>query len=146
MAITNGVPLINGIAYSWADIVCRIAGIPVTGIIAIEYGEKQEIKNHYGAGRYPVSRGKGRIEPWAKVTLEMGEVLAIQANSINGRIQDIAPFDIQISYLPDNGAIVHDVVRDCQFPENSRKWKEGDTNQPVELEPVVSKIDWGKAK
>lgn len=146
MAITNGVPLINGVAYSWGDIVCRVAGIPVTGITAVEYDDKQEMNNHYGAGRYPVSRGKGRIECTAKLTLEMDEVLSIQNKALNGRLQDIAPFDIQVSYIPDGGRIVHDTIRDCQFKANARKWKEGDTNQPVELELIVAKIDWGKAK
>lgn len=144
MAITNGIPLINGVAYGWADIVCLIAGIPVTGITAIEYDDKQEIKDHYGAGRYPVSRGKGRISCSAKITLEMSELLAIQTKSINGRLQDIAPFDVQVSYIPDGGRIVHDVIKDCQFTENARKWKEGDTTQTVDLPLIVSRIDWGK--
>ena len=146
MSITNGVPLINGVAYGWADIVCIIAGVPVTGITAIEYDDKQEMSNNYGGGRYPVSRGKGRIACTAKIALEMPEVLAIQEKSINGRLQDIAPFNIQVSYIPDGGKIVHDVIKDCQFTENARKWKEGDTNQVVELPLIVSKIDWGKCK
>lgn len=144
MAITNGVPLINGAAYGWADIVFLVAGVPVTGIVAIDYEDKQEIKNHYGAGRRPVSRGKGRIECTAKITLEMSEVLAIQARAVNNRLQDIAPFDIIVSYIPDGGKIVHDVINDCQFDTNSRKWKEGDTTQNVELPLVVSAIEWGK--
>lgn len=144
MAITNGVPLINGVAYGWADIVFLVAGVPVTGIVAIDYDDKQEIKDHYGAGRYPTSRGKGRIACSAKLTLEMSEVLAIQSRSVNGRLQDIAPFDVQVSYIPDGGRIVHDVIHDCQFTENARKWKEGDTTQTVELPLIVSRIAWGK--
>ncbi|MGL4956553.1 MAG: hypothetical protein ACRC9X_05190 [Bacteroidales bacterium] len=144
MAIINGIPLINGQSYTWGDIVCLVAGVPVTGITAIDYEDNQEVKNNYGAGRYPVSRGKGRITCTAKITLEMDEVLAIQGRAINGRLQDIAPFDVQVSYIPGNGRIVHDIVRDCQFNTNKRTWKEGDTNQPVELELIVSKISWGK--
>ena len=66
---SNGVPLINGVEYGWADIVLAINGVPVTGITAISYGEKQDVSNIYGAGRYPVARGKGRITPTAKITL-----------------------------------------------------------------------------
>lgn len=144
MAIINGVPLINGAAYGWADIVCLVAGVPVTGIVAIDYEDKQEIKNIYGAGRRPTSRSKGRIECSATLTLEMSEVLAIQARAVNGRLQDIAPFDVIVSYIPDGGKIVHDTIKDCQFSSNSRKWKEGDTTQSVALPLVVSAIDWGK--
>ncbi len=144
MAITNGIPLINGVSYAWADIVCLVAGTPVTGISAIEYSDQQEMVNNYGAGRYPVSRAKGRITCEAKITLDMDEVIAIQNRSINGRLQDLAPFQIQVSYIPDGGKIVHDVIHNCQFKSNARTWKEGDTRQEVELELIVSHIDWGK--
>lgn len=144
MGVTNGVPLINGCSYTWGDIIPMIAGIVVTGITAIEYEDKQEVINHYGAGRHPVARGKGRIESSAKITLFMSEVQAIQTKSINGRLQDIAPFDIQVTYLPLEGRPVHDVLCDCQFLSNNRKWKEGDTHQTVELELVVGRINWGR--
>jgi hypothetical protein len=145
MAITNGIPLINGIEYSWGDIVATIGGVPVTGITAIEYGEDQDVVNVYGAGRYPISRSKGRITPTAKITLKMGEVAAIQLNAPNGRIQDIAPFDIGVSYLPESGVIVHDTIKACQFKQNQRSWKEGDTTQDVELELIVARIKWNGA-
>lgn len=40
--------------------------------------------------------------------------------------------------------IVHDIIRNCQFKTNKRAWKEGDTNQTVELELVPSHIQWHK--
>lgn len=141
--INNGVPLVNGMLCAWADIVTTIAGVPVTGITAIEYGESQEIVNKYGAGRYPVGRSKGRITPSAKITLYQEEVQAIQAQAPGGRIQDIAPFDILVNYLPDSGQVVTDKIRNCHFSDNSRKWKEGDTGQEVELELIPSHIEYG---
>jgi len=144
MALINGIPLINGVTYSWGDIISTIAGIPATGITAIDYGDEQEVTNHYGAGRHPIARGKGRITPTAKIALTMDEVLAIQRRSLNGRIQDIAPFDVTVTYLPDSGIITTDKIRNCQFKTNKRAWKEGDTQQEVELELVPSHIEWGK--
>ena len=32
----NGVPLVNGMLVSWADIVVLVGGVPVTGITGIE--------------------------------------------------------------------------------------------------------------
>ena len=64
--INNGIPLVNGMLYSWADIVTSISGVPVTGIVGVEYGDDQEVVNKYGAGRHPVGRAKGRITPSAK--------------------------------------------------------------------------------
>lgn len=140
---SNGVPLINGVEYGWADIVCAINGVPVTGILAISYGDKQDMVNIWGAGRYPVARGKGRITCTGKLTLLASEVLAIQSQSPNRRIQDIAPFDITVTYLPDDGIIHTDKIRNCQFVENKRDVKEGDMSIPVELELLPSHIDWG---
>lgn len=139
----NGVPMINGTVYSWADVVVVIGGVPVTGITAVEYDEKQEITNVYGAGRYPIGRAKGRITPSAKITLLQEEVEAIQRNAPNGRLQDLGVFDIIVSYLPDNGIIVTDKIRNVSFPENARKWKEGQTSTEVELPLLPSHIEWG---
>ena len=35
--INNGIPLINGMLCGWADVVVLIGGVPVTGIVALEY-------------------------------------------------------------------------------------------------------------
>ena len=142
--INNGIPLVNGHLYSWADIVVTIGGVPLTGITAVEYGEEQEVVNLYGAGRYPVGRSKGRITPSAKLTLYQEEAEALQRQAPMGRLQDIAPFDVIVTYLPDSGIVATDKVRNCQFKANSRKWAEGDTGQKVELELVPSHIEWNR--
>lgn len=142
--INNGVPFINGKLYDWADIVTTIAGVPVTGIVAIEYSDDQEVEVKYGAGRYPVGYGKGRIKPTAKITLYQEEVEAIQAQSVNGRLQDIAPFNINVTYMPDSGIVKTDKLRNCMFKSNKRNWKEGDTGKTVELDLLLSNIDWAK--
>ena len=134
--------MINGVAYEWGDITVNIAGVAVTGITAIEYDEKQEMENHYGAGRYPVARSKGKISCSAKITLLMQEVETLQASTTNGRLQDIAPFDIVVAYLPENGTAVTHKIRNCQFSENVRTWKQGDMKQEVVLPLIVSHIEW----
>ncbi len=142
----NQIPLINGVSHSWGDIVLTIGGIPVVGITAIEYDDKQPAVNHYGAGHLPVSRSRGRIECTAKITLALEEVLGLQRKSVTGRLQDIAPFPIIVSYIPPDGEVHTDKIIGCQFQANTRKWKENDTRQEVELELVVAAIDWHKGK
>lgn len=140
----NGTPLINGVLHSWASIQVAIQGVPLTGITSIEYEDKQEVVNKYGAGRYPVGRGLGRITPSAKITLYLDEVSALQAKSSSGRLQDLGMFDILVGYLhPTSGLITYDKIRNCHFGDNSRKIKEGDTDIQVELELVPSHIEWG---
>ena len=144
MVGNNGVPFVNGKLYDWADIVLVIAGVPVTGITGIEYKDEQDIVTKYGAGRYPVGFAKGRITSTGKITLYQEEVEAMQRQSLTGRLQDIAPFDIIVSYLPDTGIVSIDKLRNCMFKNNGRGWKEGDTGQEVEIDLVMSHIQWNK--
>ena len=146
MNIRNGVPLINGVEYAWGDIATAANGVPFVGITAIKYGDKQDVQNNYGAGRHPVSHSKGRITPSAAITLYKSEIVALQRQAPNGRLQDIAPFDITVSYLPESGIITTDKIRNCQFDENKVDWKEGDLNQQVELTLIPSHIEWGQPK
>lgn len=141
----NGIPLINGHEYCWADIVVNVYGTPVTGITGIEYSDDQEVVDVYGAGRYPVSRSKGRITCTGKISLLASEVNALTKKTSNGRLQDLPPFDIIVSYIPDDGgAVVTDKIRNCQFKKNERSWSEGDTSKSVDLDLAVSHIEWGK--
>ena len=141
----NGIPLINGTEYSWGDIVFSIAGTPVIGITGIEYNDEQEVTDNYGAGRYPVSRSKGRIACNGKISLYVSEVNALVKKTANGRLQDLGAFDIIVSYIPDEGGIVViDKLRNCQFKKNSRSWSEGDTSKTVDLDLNISHIEWGK--
>ena len=143
--MSNGIPLINGREYSWGDIVCLINGTNMTGITGLDYSDDQEVTENYGAGRYPVSRSKGRITSAGKITLYVSEVMALQKQAPNGRLQDIAPFDITVSYVPDDGGVVvTDRMRNCQFKKNERSWSEGDTSKTVDLDLAVSHIEWGK--
>ena len=144
MVGNNGVPFVNGKLYDWADIVLVIAGVPVTGITGIEYKDDQDIVTKYGAGRYPVGFAKGSITSTGKITLYQEEVEAMQRQSLTGRLQDIAPFDIIVSYLPDTGIVSIDKLRNCMFKNNGRGWKEGDTGQEVEIDLVMSHIQWNK--
>lgn len=138
------VPLVNGNLYTWADITVLVGGTPITGIRGVKYSDKQEVANIYGAGRYPVGRGKGRITCEATLTLLLDEVRALASSASNGRLQDLGVFDVQVSYIPDSsGKIVHDVIHDCQFSEVEIDWAEGDTSKEVSIPLVVSRIEWG---
>jgi hypothetical protein len=136
------IPLINGEAYGWADIKINILGREVIGVKSVSYSDTQEKQNNYGAGHRPVSRGRGRIEAEASVTLHMEEVIALQAIAPQRNIMNIRPFDIIVSYINSSGAVVTDKIRNCEFLSNSRDISEGDMEIPVELELIISHIDY----
>lgn len=140
------IPLINGTMHSWASIIVNITGVPETQVTAIDYVDKQAIENIYGAGQLPIGRGYGRIECEASITLKKGAVDAIRSASLTGRLQDLAPFDIQVSFVMTNGsAKVHThTIKNCQFKEDKFSAKENDLSLEYQLPLVVSHIDYGK--
>jgi hypothetical protein len=135
-------PLINGKSYEWQDITLNIMGVAISGIINIEYSDTQDMVNIYGAGRMPVSRGYGKLETEAKITLLMEEVENIMAVAPLGRLQDIPEFDISVMYL--DAALIprKHKLRNCRFKNNKRASSTGDQSIPVELELIVSNIEW----
>lgn len=138
----RGIPLINGEAYSWGQVVCNILGVPVAGITSIEYGDNQEMTDNYGAGNFPVSRGFGKYAAEAKVTLHMEEVEAIMNANAIGRLQEIPEFDIIVSFIPENGIERTHKIKNCRFKNNKRPMKTGDTSVEVELDLITSHIQW----
>jgi hypothetical protein len=140
--MNNIQPLINGKSYEWSDITMNVMGVPIVGVTAIKYDETQDMTNIYGAGRRPVSRGYGKIEPTASVTLLMEEIENLQSVAPNGLVMDIPEFDIIVAYL--DSALTPRIhkLRNVRFKKNSRETATGDTSIPVELELIISHIDW----
>lgn len=135
-------PLVNGTAYAWSQIDLKILGQSVNGVTAISYEDNQEMQDNYGAGNRPVSRGYGKIECKASMTLEMAEVEALQAAVNSGRVQDIPEFDVIVSFMPDGGIVRNHTLKNCRFKGNKRDVKQGDMTVEVEMELQVSHIAW----
>jgi len=136
------VPLINGKSYEWADIILNLLGVPIAGITAIMYGEKQDMKNIPGAGNRVVSRGYGNIEANAKITLLMEEVEAIQLVAPKGNIMAIPEFNITVVYLDPLLVTKVHTLRNVRFTGNQRDVKQGDTSIGVEMDLIISHVDW----
>jgi hypothetical protein len=137
------VPLINGVEPSWANLTVNIAGFPETAIKKIDYSDNQTIENIYGAGQRPVARGYGKIEATASITLLRSAVENIRKASVTGRLQDIAPFDIIVNFVPPQGGIViTHRIRNCQFKTDGLSVGAEDTSIETDFELVVSHIEW----
>lgn len=140
----NETPLINGEAVAWAQVTVNMLGTPVIGITAISYEETQEITDNYGKGNYPVSRGFGKVETKASVTLLAEESDAIVVKAPKGRLQEIPEFDVVVAYLPvgSTGAPFSHTLRNCRFKGNKRDVKQGDTKVEVQYDLACSHIEW----
>jgi hypothetical protein len=107
-----GVPLINGVSYTHADIVLNILGRPIPGVTSISYSDLQEITNNYGTGYLPTSRGFGPVNFEASITLTSEEVQRLTEAAPSGRIQNIPDFDIGVNFITEAGDFCrHKLVR-----------------------------------
>ena len=133
--------LINGVAYSWSSIVFTLFGVPVQGIVSIEYTRKQAKTNNYGAGAEPVSRGHGRKEYSGSIEIYLEEWKKIIAAAPNRSPLSIGWFDITVQYGNDIASLSKDILRACEFTDNPFEAKEGDTKLMVKLPLIVGQIE-----
>lgn len=140
--MTDFIPNINGRAYDWASLRAQMLGQTVVGITAVSYKIKQEKVNNFAGGVNPVSRGYGKREPEASITLEMKEVERIMAAlPPGGSLLDVPPFPVVISFVNSSNQLVTHTLHNCEFLENGRELKTGDTNVEVELPLILSHIE-----
>lgn len=142
MALT-GLPLINGKAYEYADITCIILGVPIIQITSIEYGEDAAVTNIYSTGRFPTSRIHGKIEPSAKMTILFDEIQNIMSVAPQGRLYQIPEFDIIIAYTDLSLIPVVHTLKNVRFKNNMLKASTGDDAIPIDVDLVISHIDYG---
>lgn len=134
-----GVPLINGVEYTHADIVCNIMGKPIVGLTGITYSDMQEITNNYGTGQLPSSRGFGPVNFEATLTMTSKEVQLLTLAAPGGRIQNIPDFDIGVNYITEAGDFVrHKLVR-ARF--KGRNVSSQTNNSQIEEDLELSVVD-----
>ncbi|MEB0262301.1 hypothetical protein [Mucilaginibacter sp. 10I4] len=136
-----GIPIINGINYSWASISFVLFGVPITQITKISYSRKQKKENNYGAGYDPVSRGYGNREYEASIEMYTDQWLQIIALAPNKDPLQIPPFPIQIIFGNDGEIPSKDVLQSCEFTEDPFTGSQGDTKLMVTIPILPASID-----
>lgn len=135
--------LINGRAYSWADLKVNILGVLIYGIMAISYEEKNDKENVYGAGGKPVARGYGNTTFDGSITLSVEEVEALEKAAPSGSLAKIPPFSIVVAYVPDGSTkIKTEILKFVEFMGNKRAWKQNDMKGEIEIPLIIGDIDW----
>lgn len=133
-------PLINGISYSWSSINFVLFGVPVMGIVNIEYKRKQTKTNNYGSGKEPVSRGYGKVEYEGSIEIYQDEWKRIIAASPSRDPLSIGWFDIPVLYGNSLADATKDTLKAVEFLEDPFAAKEGDTKLTVKLPLIIGGI------
>lgn len=140
--------LINkfGTMQGWNSITVNLLGRDIEGISELSYNDSETKENVYGAGKYPIGRSRGNYEPEASISLYKEEADALRESLGKGkRIQDISPFDIVVEYERENGEIVKDRIRNCEFTNDGVEVSQSDGTIVTEYTLIVSHIEWNVA-
>ncbi|MDL2315036.1 hypothetical protein LJC16_02120 [Bacteroidales bacterium OttesenSCG-928-C19] len=136
------IPLINGVMHSWASIRIPILGVAVTGITGINYGEQDGKENQFGIGRFTIGRGYGNVTTNCDISLYRDVIDALERIAPNGRIQDIPPFDIPVSFITAGGKYKKHVLKNFEFTENKVEGQQGATGLISTIACIISHVDW----
>lgn len=137
----NNTPLINGRAYDFAQIVCNVLGVPLMGISSVTYSEEQEKTNNFGAGKWAVSRGHGAVDASASFDIHMNDIEALRDAAPNGRLLDVPPFDITVTFLNENKVVTH-TLKNCEFTTDGVEGSQGDTQLQRSFDLVISHVEY----
>lgn len=132
-----------GTMQGWNSIVANMLGRDLEGILSIKYTDEVTKENVKGGGGFPIGRSRSNYEPEASIALYKEEVDAIRLALPKGkRIQDIAPFDITVEYQTEEGAILRDRIRNCEFTNGGVEVSQGDGTISMEYKLIVSHIEY----
>lgn len=134
-------PLINGRAYDFTQIIVNILGAPVASVSAISYTEEQTKENNYGAGDRPVSRGHGAITASASITISMNDVEAIRDVAPDGSLLKVPAFDIEVSFLNAQKVVTH-TLKNCEFTSDGVETSQDDKDVKRSFSLIPSHIKY----
>lgn len=132
-----------GTMQGWNSILVNMLGRDVEGISSIKYTDEVTKENVKGGGMFPVGRSTSNYEAEASITLFKEEVDALRSSlAKDKRLQDIAPFDITVEYQTDEGFILRDRIRNCEFTNTGVEVSQGDGTIAMEYKLIVSHIEY----
>lgn len=137
--------LINGNVYGWNQLKVTLFGRTVTGIQSIEYKVTPEPAPVMGAGPNPIAFGDGNETFEGSIELLMDEVEEIRKLVPTGRLRDIPPFPIIVSYAKNLGATrtTHRIW--ARFKDETGGMAQGESHKYHTYPLEVFNIEWKPA-
>jgi len=124
--MANTIPLINGTAYDYSQIVLAYLDTPLTDISSINYTVEQTKENNYGLGEVPISRGRGTKKYSGSLEIGMNDIEALRTAAPNGDLTAIPASDIVITYGNPQSVKVH-ILKNAEFMDDGVETSVDDT-------------------
>lgn len=137
---------VNGKEYSWVDCEITVEGKsePLTGVTGIAYDTKRDHENVMGKGKTPVAQWSGGEKPdGCFLILLQSEFEAWQKSLPRGRkLTSLAPFNITISYAPEDGPRTTDRLVDCLIAGQPKETGVDKKHMEIKMDLVVRDIEY----
>lgn len=135
------IPLINGRAFDFTQIIVNILGVPIVSVTAINYEETQEKVNNFGTGNRPVSRGVGPIDATGSIEFSMNDSEALREVAPEGSLLQIPAFDIIVNFTNLQGPQTH-ILKNVEFTSDGHSSTQGDTDLKRSFDLVISNVQY----
>lgn len=143
MAFITGIPLINGVAYTHANLSVVILGRIIVGVTAINYKDTQAITGNHSTGTKYTSVGFGPVETEGSITMTLEEVERLQAQASGGRIQNLPFFTIGVMFKRmDANALVRHSLKMIKLKGRGVQSETENTQIVEELPMFIGDIDY----
>lgn len=126
----------------WNSMEANLLGRTLEGFSEVEYSDEDEIEAVMGAGKFPVGIGEGNNSAKVSITvLHEERLMILESLPKGGRIQDIEPFPIIVTYEY-KSKIYTDRLNNCKFKNNGVAVKQNDKSINHKFELFCSHIDY----
>lgn len=133
--------LINGTAYSYAQIRIAMFGGAINGVISINYEIEAVKTNEHGIGKVPVARSYGTENYSGDITLSQNAMERIRDVTQTRKLTDIPPFDIVIAFLNPQRPVTH-ILRDCEFTQDGGGGDKDTPRLTKQLDLIIGDYDY----
>lgn len=134
-------PLINGVMYNAASVQNIAFGVPVTGLLAINFTRNQVKEHQYNLGNEPIGRTYNQIMYEASITVYKDWWNTVIVAAPNKDPLQIAPFNWTLAYGNLNQPNFLEVLQMFEFLEDGMKVAAGDTKLSMDIKCIYAGID-----
>lgn len=135
------VPLVNGIAFDYVQIVPVYLGVPLVSMTSITYEQTQEKVNNMGTGNFPVSQGQGGIESTGSIELSMNDIEALREVAPDGSLLFLPASDFILVFGNPQNVQTH-VLKNLRFTNDGGAGTQGDTDLKFTLNFTLSHVQY----
>lgn len=136
-----GQVLVNGKAFSAADITVTVNGIDIASVSTLNIVETADKQNNYGFSTQPTSRGRGFDEYTCSVEMAYKDVQKLRNLSFTRRLVDLPLFNVLA--VMDNGEQVARIrARNAEFMEDGIEVAGGDPEVKREYPLIIAGVDY----